>query len=296
MDGGQQGLGGVIRRHPIGAFLVWFFTVGQAFVFTPVIIDLDISMQWFINGSTLFGLLLPALVITRIVDGREGLRDLGRRIFRLRVPAAVAVVGIVAMPLIAIGLAMALLGAPAVPASTSLSAIASVLIVSTVVGFVLNNLWEEVAWMGFVQARLQTRHGPMRAALLTAPLFALQHIALIVENDAVTATVILVAFMVVTIPYRAFAGWVFNRSGGSLLLVGLLHALGNAVGPGSGFAGGYLRVLYPADGDVVGVLHIAAFALVGLAVIAATRGRLGLPGRGAPASETAHVLVAEPAR
>ena len=296
MNAKQQGLAGVIRRHPIGAFLGWFFTVGQAFVFTPLVFDVDISMQWFINASTLFGLLLPALVITRIVDGREGLRDLGGRIFRLRVPVVVALVGIIAMPLLAIGLALALLGAPTVPASTSLSAIASVLIVSTVVGLVLNNLWEEVAWMGFVQARLQSRHGPMRAALLTAPLFALQHIALIVENDAVTAAVILVAFMIVTIPYRAFAGWVYNRSGGSLLPVGLIHALGNAVGPGSGFAGGYLRRLYPADADLVGVLHIAAFALIGLAVMAATRGRLGLRGQGTPEVETAHALVAEPAR
>src|SRR3712207_8287691 len=43
-----------------------------------------------------------------------------------------------------------------------------------------NNLWEEAAWTGFVQARLQHRHGPLRAAVLTGPLFALQHIALFV--------------------------------------------------------------------------------------------------------------------
>ena len=33
--------------------------------------------------------------------------------------------------------------------------------------FLPNNWWEEVAWMGFVQARLQDRRGPVIAAVLT---------------------------------------------------------------------------------------------------------------------------------
>jgi membrane protease YdiL (CAAX protease family) len=49
--------------------------------------------------------------------------------------------------------------------------------------FLPNNWWEEVAWMGFVQARLQRRRGPVLAAVLTAPLFALQHISLAVGNS-----------------------------------------------------------------------------------------------------------------
>ena len=55
------------------------------------------------------------------------------------------------------------------------SALVFGLLVQTVVSLVPNNWAEEVAWMGFVQARLQDRTTPMRAAALTAPLFALQH-------------------------------------------------------------------------------------------------------------------------
>jgi uncharacterized protein len=275
-------LAGLIRRRPITAFLVWFFTVGQALAFAPLYLDTSVHEQVFIIGSTLIGLLLPVVVITRIVDGAEGLRALRDRTLKVRAPRRLYVVGVLVMPLLAIGLAGALLGAPQVATATILSALGSAFLVSLVVTLLLNNLWEEVAWMGFVQARLQERHGPMRAALVTAPLFGLQHLALIAANDASipALALLLVAFILVNVPFRAFAGWLYNRSGASLFLVGVVHAASNAVAPGSGFGAGYLRTLYPADAELVGVLHILAIALIGLVVMAATRLRLGAPARG----------------
>ena len=271
----RGGLAGLIRRHPLSAFFLWFFTIGQAFVLVPLSLGAESPSQWLINGSTVFGLLLPAVVITRIVDGSEGVRLLGRRVVKVRAPAGLYLVGIVVMPLLAIALAAALLGAPQVPAGTVLTAIGGAILIGTITGLLLNNLWEEVAWMGFVQARLQERHGAMRAALIAAPLFALQHTALFIQNDAVTVVVLLLAFIALVIPFRALMAWLYNRSGGSLFLVGLVHALSNAVGPGAGFSPGYLRRLYPDDAMLVGVLHVVAIALIGLVVIAATRARLG---------------------
>jgi membrane protease YdiL (CAAX protease family) len=275
----QEGVAGIIRRYPIAAFLVWFFTVGQAFAFAPLYLETAIPDQWFIIGSTLIGLLLPVLVITRIVDGPDGLRALGRGIVKVRASLSLYVVGVVVMPILAIGLAVAFLGAPEVSTSMILAALGTALLASLALTLLLNNLWEEVAWTGFVQARLQHRHTAMRAALITAPLFALQHLALIVANDAslVEMVILLIGFMLVMIPFRAFAGWLYNRSGGSLFLVGLVHALSNAVAPGSGLGDGYLRALYPADAELVGVLHLLALAVLGLVVMAATRLRLGLP-------------------
>lgn len=273
-----QGLASVIRRHPITAFLVWFFTVGQALAFAPLYLDTAVPDQVFIIASTLIGLLLPAVVLTRIVDGPEGLHALWHRTVKVRAPLRLYVVGVLLTPLLAIVLAVAFLGAPDVPASTVLSALGSAFLLSLVVTLLVNNLWEEVAWMGFVQARLQQRHSAMRAALITAPLFGLQHLALIAANDATVAemAILLVGFILVMIPFRAFAGWLYNGSAGSLFLVGLMHAVSNAVAPGSGFTNGYLRVLYPGDTELVGGLHILAIAAIGLAVMAATRLRLGL--------------------
>jgi energy-coupling factor transporter transmembrane protein EcfT len=131
--------------------------------------------------------------------------------------------------------------------------------------------------MGFVQARIQVRHGALGGAALTAPLFALQHISLFLGGGAVTALVILVLATLVMFFHRAFNAWLYNSSG-SLFLVGLVHATGNAIAPGNGFAPGYLRQLYPADTELVGVLHAVAFALLAIVLILVTRGRLGFTG------------------
>src|SRR3712207_530812 len=112
MDREQGGLVGLIRRYPISAFFVWFFTVGQAFAFAPLVLDVAVPAQWFINGATVFGLFLPALVITRIVDGRDGLREFVSRIFRVRAPLGLYVAGVVVLPLLVFALGVAILGAP----------------------------------------------------------------------------------------------------------------------------------------------------------------------------------------
>ena len=294
MTDGRLALAGAIRRHPLTAFFLWFFTVGQLLAFTPRLVDPPVPDQWFINAATVIGLLLPALVITRVVDGEQGLSKLGRATLQVSAPLRLYAVGLVGVPLLTAAIAVALLGLPEVPASALITALGSGLVLNTVLGFVLNNLWEEVAWMGFVQARLQARHGALRGAALTAPLFALQHVSLFLGGGAATAVVILVIATLIMFLYRAFNGWLYNRSG-SLFLVGLVPAAGTAVGPGNGLAPGYLRQLYPGDTELVGVLHTAAFGVLALVVMAATRGRLGLePERRADAATSRTGPAGEP--
>lgn len=63
----------------------------------------------------------------------------------------------------------------------------------------------------------------------------------------------ILALVVIVIPFRMLTGWAYNRTG-SLFLVGLIHAAGNGVAGGSGFAGGFLPRLYPDDPLVIGFI------------------------------------------
>ena len=81
--------------------------------------------------------------------------------------------------------------------------------------------------MGFVQARLQEWRGPLMAALISGPLFAVQHISLVFGNPVLVGALVMLIAIVLAIPFRFLTGWVYNRTG-SLFLVGLLHAAGNA--------------------------------------------------------------------
>jgi uncharacterized protein len=268
---------GFIRRHPLRAFLLWFFTVGQALAFTPVLVNAsggDLPVQAFVVASTLIGLLLPTLVITRLVDGPEGLRALWHRATRTRAALGWYLLAVLGVPLLALGIAATLLGAPTGATGELLPLLASGLLLPLALTFLPNNWWEEVAWQGFVQARLQDRRGPVVAAVLTGVLFALQHIALVAGADLISAAVLMAVLVVLAIPFRFLTGWLYNRTS-SLFLVGLLHAMGNAVTGGSGFHPGLLARLYPGE-QTATMAHLFAFFLVGLVALAATRGRLGL--------------------
>lgn len=265
-----------VRRHPLAAFLLWFFTIGQALAFTPVVANAsgaDLPVQPFVVASTLVGLLLPSLVITRIVDGPAGLRALWGRAVQTRVAVGWYLLAVLGVPVVALGIAFALMGAPTGETGELLPLLASGVLLPLALTFLPNNWWEEVAWTGFVQARLQDRRGPVMAAVITGILFALQHIALVAGVDLVSAVVLMLLLVVLAVPFRFLTGWVYNRTS-SLFLVGLLHAMGNAVTGGSGFHPGLLARLYP-EQQVATMAHLFAFFALGLVVLAVTRGRLG---------------------
>jgi membrane protease YdiL (CAAX protease family) len=273
----EPGLVGVIARHPIASFLAWAFSVGQGIAFLPVLVrevtDVDLPAAPFVVVANLVGLLLPALVITRIVDGPEGLHELWRRTVRVRTGPRWYGLALLVVPLATTALTVLLLGAPGTTGAALASALAAGFALQVILCLLTTNLWEEVAWAGFVQARLQQRHGPFRAALATGPLFALQHASLAVGNGVVGGLTVLLFVTAMAIPFRFLQGWVANRTT-SLFLVGLVHAAGNATTDGSGFVGsGLLPRLFP--GGTVGPVHLVASAALGLVVLAVTRGRLG---------------------
>jgi membrane protease YdiL (CAAX protease family) len=285
---------GWVRAHPIVAFCLWFFPVAWTIALLPLVIErpfgVELPLEVFLSAATVIGGLVPVLVITRLIDGPSGLRTFLGRLLVARVPLAWYALALVATPLLSLAIAIVAYGPPNVEPMAALSALVNGLLVQGVLGFLAVNVWEEATWMGFVQARLQSTRGVWTAVVITAALFALQHLPLFVAGGLtnIAGLVVFVVFIGVAIPFRALAGWMYNRTG-SLLLVGLLHAMGDATTNGS-FGSGFLARLY--DGESVGFLHIIALALIGVVVIAATRTHLAAEparalGAGTPAAATA---------
>ncbi|SFO78431.1 hypothetical protein SAMN05660464_1171 [Geodermatophilus dictyosporus] len=295
----EHRLVGVVRQHPVASFLAWSFPVGQVIAFQPVVArawyDVDLPTAPFVVLANLVGLLLPAVVVTRVVDGRAGVRALWCRAARVRVPPRWYGLALVVVPVASAATAVALLGPPD-SGRVLAAAVVAGLVLQLLLGFLTTNWAEEVAWTGFLQTRLQHRHGPVRAALATGPLFALQHASLAVGNGWLGGITVLLFVTATAVPFRFLQGWVANRTG-SLLVVGLVHAAGNATTDGSGFGGpGLLPRLYA--GEAVGPVHLLASAALGLVVVAATRGRLGdvrPPAPPTPGSATGRAVAARAA-
>jgi membrane protease YdiL (CAAX protease family) len=255
------------RRHPYLSFLLIFNTVGQAAAFVPLIAErvygVGVSIdQWLIVPTLLF-LLLPALVVTRIARGRDGLRQLVRSMFRLRIKVRWYLLPLLAVP--ALTMVTALPAPPEVTVGKTLVVYLTTYVPALLFQFLTTNWWEETVWLGFFQVPLQDRFGPWRAVLITTPFFALEHISLVFGSTVAERLVQFALIMLVTVPTRALLAWVYNRTG-SLALAGLVHAASNAAG---------LSLVPPLFHSPGG--GGSALLLLGVVVIAATRGRLGLP-------------------
>jgi membrane protease YdiL (CAAX protease family) len=95
----------------------------------------------------------------------------------------------------------------------------------------LNNVAEEIGWTGFVFARFQDRHGPLRAALVTTVFFWLFHVpSFYVETRSwATTALALGIFLLPHLGSRVITGWLYNSAGSSVLIAGLFHAVHNAI-------------------------------------------------------------------
>ena len=254
-----------VRRHPMLTFLAVFNTFGQALVFAPVIArsvyGVELNREIILIVAAVLFLLLPALLITRIARGRDGLRALLRSMVRFRIPWRWYLLPLVIMPALTL---MTTLSVPTGGLSASGLAMAylTAYLPALLLQFVTTNWGEEAAWMGLVQAPLQERFGGWKAVLITTPFFALAHVSAVFDGTFIRGLVKFLLFIVVFIPIRALLAWVYNRTG-SIGFVGLVHAASNA----SAFS--LVPELYHRPGDAS-----LPFLLIAIAAIALSRGRL----------------------
>jgi uncharacterized protein len=83
--------------------------------------------------------------------------------------------------------------------------------------------WEEPGWRGYALPRLQPGRSALTASLLLAVAIAGWHLPLMVAGQVAYSDVVLIFAAVIVF------NWVFNNTGGSVLLIMLMHAANNAV-------------------------------------------------------------------
>ena len=236
----------IAQRHPMAVFLTIVYLANTAIFAIPFlskiglgVIDLELpGVAPFVLLSAI-SLVGAAFITTALANGREGVRDLRRRVFHFRVNPAWFLVALVLLPGAALATAVVIAGVePLGKLVTSPDVVISA-IIGAVVAFVLVNWWEEAAWTGFALERLQPRLGPIGASVITTWLQALVHLPLVFVAGGVTDGRVapeqipfyLVALFVLPISVRFVLTWLYNSTGRSVPIVGLAHAgLGVAAG------------------------------------------------------------------
>ncbi len=240
-----------VRRQPLLAFFLLAFSLTWA------------ALPW--NSFMAGGPLTAAVVITGIADGRRGLRELGSRIVRWRAGWQWYAAAI----LIPLGLAFATgaaniaLGAPgSVIRHLQLSTLAAVFAARLLLP-VGAPLGEEPGWRGFALPRLLDDRSPLTATLILAVIVAAWHVPLIWVSGENLPPIFILATVAVTFFYT----WLFLRSGGSVLLTILAHAVEGTVAPqftkSTGFSG--------SDKAHWTLLYTAGWCAVAIAVVVLDR-------------------------
>jgi membrane protease YdiL (CAAX protease family) len=236
----------LVARHQVVSFLLMAFVFSWT-IMLPLLLSesgfgvLPFALPWRVFGSlmSVFGLALPAFLVTAAKDGREGVRELLRRMLRWRVGVRWYLLALFGLLVVTLLGAIPFLGmAPLGALTENWSLIFTVFLPGVLVPLVLVNLWEETAWTGFMQHTLQEERGPLLASVMVAPFFALIHMpgffvagfisdekTPLKEFPAVLVQVGILAVFAVFV--RVLIMWLYNGSGRSVLIVALFHSAFN---------------------------------------------------------------------
>ena len=264
----------VIARHPVTAMLVLMFLIAWAFLIPAALAGVPL-IPFPLLGAIFLGQLGSAVLVTWAIGGWPEVRHLLGRTFRWRVHPAWYLLALLGIPMASLLWTAAVFGGGAVAALfTNRAVIEDYLSSLTILPLV--SLWEETAWMGVVQARLASYRGPLLAAVITGPLFGLLHLPLELGQPIGSFLLTMAALMVFGIPFRIVLGWMYNVTGGSILIVALVHVTFDATNNTQLLAGASpgMFLLQPGGGAVHLVVLIWA-----VLVLIVTRGQLGMPQR-----------------
>jgi membrane protease YdiL (CAAX protease family) len=246
-----------VKRHPIIMFAA--FTYLLSWWSIP-----------FSGGRILpYGPALAAVIVLAITAGRPGLRALWKRVAHWQVAWYWYLIGpgiIASYQSLAFALNL-LFGATVVnsPQLPDYGTIITLLL--------LGGLWEEPGWTGYALPKLQERfanrsNGSLLAALGVGLMRAVWHIPLFIYGHIPWFDVVLFEITI-----QLIIAWLFNRSGGSVLVVMWFHFISNiagvVVGPAT-FAGAGWMSYY--------ALFVALAVLIALGILWVSRFKLGQSG------------------
>lgn len=262
--GGLGGVVEVVRRHAFASYVALAWSMSGAYWLSMATRG-EISRP---GGDAshipgLFGPMLAAFVVTALVGGRAGIADLLSRMVRWRVAPRWYAFAALPFGLFLIGVAIVAVTGGQVPTLDDLATYSGLpkigLPLVVLAAFVANGFGEEVGWRGFAQPTLQRTRGLLSASLIVALVWALWHVPsfLVVETYR-TMGFAIVPLMTFGLGSGAIVfGWLYARSGGSILVVAVAHLglnLGSATLAGRGL---------PAAVATTGIMVWAGAIIVG---------------------------------
>lgn len=232
---GETSMGVVIMQYPVPAYFALAFAVSWGGLLTVVgplgfigATEPTGTQLPFVFVAMFAGPTLAGVVLTSLIDGRAGLRELRSRLLRWQVGARWYAVAVLAapVPMVVTLFALSRTDPVFVPGIFASEDKASLLAFGVVAGL-MTGFFEELGWTGFAVPRLRVRSGILTTGLVLGVLHGAWHFPLFSGGDvsgAVPWVVFVPGLLFTVLPaFRVLMVWVYDRTG-SLLVAMLMHA------------------------------------------------------------------------
>jgi uncharacterized protein len=262
--------------------LVVFFALAYALSWSWVIplaaahLVVRRGVGWPTHLPALLGPAVAALVVTAWTMGRPGVRDLGARLARWRVPARWWLAAV--SPVVFLGLALAAVAAagqalPSVAGFGRFSGIPAIGLGWVLLLIFVGALGEETGWRGYALPQLQRRFSPLASSLILAVVWFGWHLPQfwVIATYRDFAPIQYVGMFCGLACGAVVLTWLYNRSGGSILLLAVWHGLYNLVSATQAATGLLAAV-------VTTLIMIQGIVLIALELRARRRGRPSILG------------------
>jgi uncharacterized protein len=254
-------MGGVLPFFVLAFGITWLLQLPAVFASYSLIVGPPSKFMPFV-GLGAFGPMLAAILVCRAEDGRGAAGALFRQLSTPRVGASWYLVALAHPGTIFVaGMAVfAVAGGQGggpwfYPPSTG----------ARILAMFFFAFGEELGWRGFALPRLQRRYGPLAASLIIGVAWALWHIPMFTLAGISMNLLPLLTLHIVS--GSVVLTWLYNRTGGSLLIAVLGHM------------GSHLNNSHQAlPGNVTPVaVHAVAYAVVAMALIVVDKKAWRLP-------------------
>jgi membrane protease YdiL (CAAX protease family) len=233
-----------IQRHPVLAFYIVVFVISWGGILMsigglggiPATSEQVEKLLPFVMLALFAGPSVASILLTSIVYGKAGWRQLLSRLLRWRVGIRWYAVALLTAPILylAVPLTLSLLSPDFLPSIFTTDDKASLLLFGIAWGLIGGGFLEELGWTGFAVPELRQRYSLLATALIVGVLWGAWHLLVVFWLGGNTlGGVPLALFLPVRgvdllvgslVAYRVLMVWVYDHTDGSLLIAMLMHA------------------------------------------------------------------------
>jgi uncharacterized protein len=214
----------LIWRQPVISFFVLSYAIAWL-LWAPLVVFGDSIPGAVGFVLILLGSLVPStlgLVFIGLRQGTSGVRRVLRRLIHGRIGLRwyLAVLALTMLAPLAVGVSILMGGDTPVVDNT----IFGVLFLFAFMIFPGSALGEELGWRGFALPRLQARHSALKASLSIGIPWGCWHLPIWLTGNDGHPISLFVPFVIAVSATSVICTWLYNSTGGSLLIIVLYHA------------------------------------------------------------------------